>query len=96
MNLTQIAFTYRKSVFLILAVLLLNGVFAYFTLPAQEDPTITIREAIVSTSFPGMSPDRVEQLITRKLEEEIRKIAEVKEIKVNLLNRFIHYSCQSS
>ena len=81
MNLTQIAFNYRKSVFLILAVLLINGIFAYFTLPAQEDPTITIREAIVSTSFPGMSPDRVEQLITRKIEEEIRKIAEVKEIK---------------
>jgi len=81
MNLTQIAFKYRKSVFLLLAVMLVNGVFAYFTLPSQEDPTITIREAIISTSFPGMSPDRVEQLITKKLEEEIRKIAEVEEIK---------------
>jgi len=81
MNITQLAFTYRKSVFLIIAVLLINGLFAYFTLPAQEDPTITIREAIVSTSFPGMAPDRVEQLITKKLEEEIRKIPQVKEIK---------------
>jgi len=81
MNITQLAFTYRKSVFLIIAVLLVNGLFAYFTLPAQEDPTITIREAIVSTSFPGMAPDRVEQLITKKLEEEIRKIPQVKEIK---------------
>ncbi len=81
MNLTQLAFNYRKTVFLILAVLLINGFFAYFTLPAQEDPNITIREAIISTSFPGMAPDRVEQLITRKLEEEIRKIPEVKEIK---------------
>ncbi|WP_019026591.1 efflux RND transporter permease subunit [Colwellia piezophila] len=81
MNITQLAFTYRKSVFLIMAVLLVNGIFAYFTLPAQEDPTITIREAIVSTSFPGMAPDRIEQLITKKLEEEIRKIPEVKEIK---------------
>ncbi len=81
MNLTQLAFNYRKCVFLILAVLLLNGIFAYFTLPAQEDPTITIREAVVTTTFPGMSPDRVEQLITKKLEEEIRKIPEVKEIK---------------
>lgn len=80
MNLTKTAFTFRKSVFLLLGVLLLNGVFAYFTLPAQEDPNITIREAIISTSFPGMSPDRIEQLITKKLEEEIRKIAEVKEI----------------
>jgi multidrug efflux pump subunit AcrB len=66
MNITELAFNYRKSVFLILAVLLINGLFAYFTLPAQEDPTITIREAIVSTTFPGMAPDRVEQLITKK------------------------------
>ncbi len=81
MNITQLAFNYRKSVFLIIAVLLINGLFAYFTLPSQEDPTITIREAIVSTSFPGMAPDRIEQLITKKLEEEIRKIPQVKEIK---------------
>ncbi|MCP4987818.1 MAG: efflux RND transporter permease subunit [Colwellia sp.] len=81
MNLTQTAFKYRKSVFLLLTVMLINGVIAYFTLPSQEDPTITIREAIISTSFPGMSSDRVEQLITKKLEEEIRKVAEVEEIK---------------
>jgi len=81
MNLTELAFKYRKTVLLIIGLMLINGVFAYFTLPAQEDPSITIREAIVTTSFPGMAPDRVEQLITRKLEEEIRKIPEVKEIK---------------
>lgn len=81
MNLTALAFNYRKPVFLVLFLLLINGVFAYFTLPAQEDPTITIREAVVTTQFPGMAPDRVEQLITKKLEEEIRKIPEVKEIK---------------
>ncbi len=81
MNITQIAFKYRKTVFLIVALLLINGVFAYFTLPAQEDPTITIREAVIVTSFPGMAPERVEQLITKKLEEEVRKIPEVKEIK---------------
>ncbi|MDG1750330.1 MAG: efflux RND transporter permease subunit [Thalassotalea sp.] len=81
MNITQIAFQYKKTVFLIVALLLINGVFAYFTLPAQEDPTITIREAVIATSFPGMAPERVEQLITKKLEEEVRKIPEVKEIK---------------
>lgn len=81
MNLTEIAFNYRKTVILVIGLLLINGVFAYFTLPSQEDPTITIREAIVSTAFPGMSPERVEQLITKKLEEEIRKVPEVKEIK---------------
>ena len=64
-----------------LTLLLLNGLFAYFTLPAKEDPTITIRTAVVSTRYEGMSPERVEQLITRKLEEEIRKIPEVDKIR---------------
>ena len=80
MNLTKIAFNYRKSIFMVLALLLINGVFAYLTLPAQEDPTITIRQAIVTTSYPGMAPERVEQLITRALEKEIRKIPEVEEL----------------
>ena len=81
MNFTEIAFKYRKSVLMVLALLLINGAFAYFTLPAQEDPTITIRDAIVTTSFPGMAPERVEQLITRALEKEIRKIPEVEKIR---------------
>lgn len=81
MNITALSFKHQKTVLLVVALLLINGVFAYFTLPAQEDPSITIREAIVTTQFPGMAPDRVEQLITKKLEEEIRKIPEVKEIK---------------
>lgn len=81
MNFTEIAFKYRKSVLMVLALLLINGAFAYFTLPAQEDPTITIRDAIVTTSFPGMAPERVEQLITRALEKEIRKIPEVEQIR---------------
>jgi multidrug efflux pump subunit AcrB len=80
MNLTKVAFTYRKSIFMVLALLLINGVFAYLTLPAQEDPTITIRTAVVTTSYPGMAPERVEQLITRALEKEIRKMPEVEKL----------------
>ncbi|NQZ89405.1 MAG: efflux RND transporter permease subunit [Colwellia sp.] len=80
MNLTQIAFTYRKSILMVLALLLINGVFAYLTLPAQENPTITIRQAIITTSYPGMAPERVEQLITRAIEKEIRKIPEVEKL----------------
>jgi multidrug efflux pump subunit AcrB len=80
MNLTKIAFTYRKSILMILALLLINGIFAYLTLPAQENPTITIRKAIVTTSYPGMAPERVEQLITRAIEKEIRKIPEVEKL----------------
>lgn len=80
MSITETGFTYRKSILLVVALLLINGVVAYFTLPAQEDPTITIRQAIVTTKYPGMAPERVEQMITRTLEKEIRKIPEVEKL----------------
>jgi multidrug efflux pump len=81
MNLSQIAFEYRRFVFLLLTGLLIYGAVSYFTLPAREDPQITIREALVITKFPGLNPERVEKLITKKLEEVIRKIPEVEEIR---------------
>ncbi len=80
MNLTQISFQYRKLVFVILAILLIYGAVSYFTLPAREDPQITIRSALVTTQYPGLNPLRVENLITKKLERAIRKIPEVEEI----------------
>ena len=80
MNLTELAYKYQKLLFFIIAIFAIYGAYSYFTLPAQEDPSITIREAVVSTSYPGMSPERVELLITKKLEENIRKIPEIKEI----------------
>jgi multidrug efflux pump subunit AcrB len=69
--------------FLLLAVLAVAvaGISVYFSQPRQEDPEITIRTAQVSAAFPGMSPERVEQLITRPLEEEIKRIPEVQEIR---------------
>nr|CRH04422.1 Putative AcrB/AcrD/AcrF family protein [Candidatus Magnetococcus massalia] len=81
MNLSEIAFRYRRLIFVMLAVLLVYGALSYFTLPAREDPEITIREALVVTQYPGLTPERVENLITRKLEEEIRKIPEIERIK---------------
>ncbi len=80
-NLTSAAFEFRKLVYLIIAALLVYGAISYFTLPAREDPEITIREATVTTRFPGLAPDRVELLITKKLEEAIRTIPQVEEIR---------------
>ena len=71
MNISELAFKYKKLFLFIVVCLMIYGGLSYFTLPSQEDPTIVNREAIVSTNFPGMSPERIELLITKKLEEQI-------------------------
>ena len=69
----------RVTIFF-LTLVLLAGISFFIKFPRAEDPAITIREAVVTAAFPGMSTERVEDLITRKLEETIREIGEVDEI----------------
>lgn len=81
MNISEIAFKYYRVVYAVLGALMLIGFISYFTLPAKEDPTITIREALITTNYPGMPADRVELLITKTIEEAIRSVSEVDEIR---------------
>ena len=65
-------------IFIILIVVL--GALQFTVHPRLEDPPIVIREAVVSAALPGLEPHKVEDLITRRLEEEIRTMEEVDEI----------------
>ncbi|MCL2913043.1 efflux RND transporter permease subunit [Shewanella corallii] len=63
---------------LIIALLLVAGLGAINTLPRMEDPDITNRFASVITQYPGASAERVEVLVTEVLEQELRRLEEVK------------------
>ena len=81
MGITEFSLKTDRVTILVLLMIVLAGVLQYLDYPKQEDPSITIREAVVTAAFPGMATVRVEDLITRKLEEKIREIGEVDEIK---------------
>ena len=54
-----------------------GGLFAFFNLPQAEDPGFIIRVAMVATYLPGASPERVENLVTDKIEEVVQEIPEL-------------------
>ncbi|MEX0309141.1 MAG: efflux RND transporter permease subunit [Tateyamaria sp.] len=56
------------------------GAMTYLSIPKRENPEITIRTAVVFTSFEGMAPARMEQLIAIPLERKIREIGDVEDI----------------
>jgi multidrug efflux pump subunit AcrB len=64
-----------------MACLLLAGIVLYPNFPKREDPVIVIRTAVVSALFPGMAPERMENLVAIPIERKIRQIAEVKDIR---------------
>ena len=73
---------FRNAHLLVLAILViaLAGASALSNLPRIEDPRITTRNALVITTFPGASAERVEALVTKKLEDELREVEEIKDI----------------
>ncbi|WP_244534424.1 efflux RND transporter permease subunit [Halomonas caseinilytica] len=81
MNLSQLAHRRRPVLYLATVVAMLYGIFSYFAMPAREDPEITIREALVTTAYPGLPAEQVEQNISKPLEESIRAIGEVERIR---------------
>ena len=74
---------FRKGHLLALSIIiiLVAGISAINTLPRLEDPRIDLRNVVVLTSFPGASAERVEALVSDVLEDELRQLYEIKEIK---------------
>ena len=69
----------RLTAFVMAGILVL-GTMAYLDLPKRENPAITVRSVPVVAQFPGMSPERVEDLLAIPLERAAREIAEVEDI----------------
>ncbi|MEO0972791.1 MAG: efflux RND transporter permease subunit, partial [Pseudomonadota bacterium] len=77
MDITRLAMERDRVTLVALAVVLFAGMAAYQSMPRNEDPGFIIRTALVQTFFPGASPERVEQLVTDKLEEAIQEMPEL-------------------
>ncbi|MFK8048384.1 MAG: efflux RND transporter permease subunit [Halioglobus sp.] len=73
----------RLTVLLMIGLLLL-GATLYNSFPKREDPEISIRQSVVTIQFPGMSPQRMENLIADPAERKIREIPEVDEIETRV------------
>jgi len=74
---------FRNKHLLILSilVLLVAGLSAVMNLPRLEDPRIDTRNALVITPYAGASAERVEALVTDVIEDELRQLYEIHEIK---------------
>ncbi len=77
MDITRFAIENNRVTLVSVLVLLLAGVNAFFSLPQAEDPGFVVRTAMVRTVFPGANPERVENLVTDKIEKAIQEIPEL-------------------
>lgn len=67
----------RALSWLLLALILLGGVVAYEGMGKLEEAPFTIKQAVVTTTYPGASPLEVQQQVTDVLEEAIQSLGEL-------------------
>ena len=66
---------------LFIGLVIVAGGSSWYVMPRMEDPLLTERFALVNTLFPGADAERVEALVTEKLEDELREIEEIRKLR---------------
>jgi multidrug efflux pump subunit AcrB len=62
---------------------ILWGVYGYFNMPQRKDPDIPIRQALVLCPWPGATAEKIEELVTRRIEEKVAENVKVDKIESN-------------
>jgi multidrug efflux pump subunit AcrB len=64
----------------LLAATIVWGVWGYVKLPKAKDPFIPVRVAVATCAWPGTSSEKIEQLVTRKMEQKIAENPTIEKI----------------
>ena len=71
----------RQVSWVLLVGVLAWGIFGYFGMPKRKDPEIPVRETLAIAHWPGMPAERVEELVTKPVEQALAKNSKVVEIR---------------
>ena len=80
MKLTQIAVDNPVFATMMMVALLVMGLFSYRQLGIDQFPNVDFPIVVVTTDYPGASPETVESEISRKIEESVNAIAGLKSL----------------
>jgi multidrug efflux pump subunit AcrB len=69
------------AVMVLAAMILIIGTYSYMTLPREAEPDVSIPHVFVSTNYRGVAPGDMETSITIKIENKLKGLDGVKNIK---------------
>src|ERR1044072_1606000 len=70
----------RQVAWVLLILTCLWGVYGYISMPQRKDPEVQVRTAVALVPWPGASAEKVEQLVTKKVEEQMGANSKVTKI----------------
>jgi multidrug efflux pump len=80
-RLIDASFARSRTVLLVLLLVLIAGFQVYRTIPKEADPDVQVPVVYVAIPHEGISPEDAERLLVRPMEEELRGIEGIKEMR---------------
>ncbi|SEG06874.1 efflux RND transporter permease subunit [Vibrio hangzhouensis] len=76
-------FAIRQRTFLLFftALSIIAGIYSYFDLGKLEDPSFTVKTAVVVTLYPGASAEQVEKQVTDTIETKLQEMGELNRLR---------------
>ncbi|PKA69996.1 multidrug efflux pump subunit AcrB [Pseudomonas baetica] len=73
-NLSEWALKHQSFVWYLMFVALLMGVFSYFNLGREEDPSFTIKTMVIQTKWPGATQEETLKQVTDRIEKKLEEL----------------------
>ena len=80
MNIAEVSIEKKVVTLTLTVMLVLGGLVAYQSLGRLEDPEFTIKDALVTTSYPGASAEEVEQEVSDVIEEAVQQLGQLDQV----------------
>ena len=77
------AIEHRTVIYVIMTIFFVLGISAYFSMPREAFPEINDTKVFVSTIYPGNTAEDIERIVTDPLEEALKGVSNLVEIKSN-------------
>jgi multidrug efflux pump subunit AcrB len=73
-NLTEFSIKNRALTYFTVSLLVLGGIASFLNLGQLEDPEFSVKTAVITTSYPGASPEEVELEVTDRIELALQEL----------------------
>lgn len=87
-GLSTLSVNNRKTVYLLLVIILISGISAYQNMSRESFPELQIPEIYVNVTHPGNSPETVRDEVIKPIEKELNKIKGVDDIESTSMQDF--------
>lgn len=77
MSIAKFSIENKVLVNMLMVVIFIMGIITIVEIPKEESPAVDFGAAIINVYYPGVSPEEMEQLVVKKIEDQIQNVKNI-------------------